>query len=151
MRFLVLILGFGAMPGKHVGIPMFYAARFVIFVPIIFTVAASTEFALLYVGLPMIASLSVTHGYLPPHPSPTAIAVMFGSDIGKTLLFGILIAIVAVIIAGPVFSRLLKKIDAKPFKEFYNPRVFKEEEMPAMWVSIFTALLPVIFIGGAAL
>jgi Gnt-I system high-affinity gluconate transporter len=73
-----------------------------------------------------------------------------GADIGKTLLFGILIAIPAIIIAGPVFSRTLKKINAKPFKEFYNPRVFKDEEMPAMWVSIFTALLPVILIGGAA-
>jgi len=36
-------------------------------------------------------------------------------------------------------------------KEFYNPRILREEEMPAMWVSISTALLPVILIGAAAL
>jgi Gnt-I system high-affinity gluconate transporter len=140
----------GMLTGFIVGIPMFYAVGFVVLVPIIFTVAASTELPLLFVGLPMIAALSVTHGFLPPHPSPTAIAVMLGADIGKTLLFGIMIAIPAIIIAGPIFSRTLKKINAKPFKEFYNPKVFKEEEMPAMWVSIFTALLPVILIGGTA-
>jgi Gnt-I system high-affinity gluconate transporter len=138
------------LTGFIVGIPMFYAVGFVILVPIIFTVAASTGLPLLFVGLPMIASLSVTHGFLPPHPSPTAIAVMLGADIGKTLLFGIIIATPAIILAGPIFSRFLKRINAKPFKEFYNPRVFKDEEMPAMWVSIFTALLPVILIGGAA-
>jgi Gnt-I system high-affinity gluconate transporter len=138
------------LTGFIVGIPMFYAVGFVILVPIIFTVAASTELPLLFVGLPMIASLSVTHGFLPPHPSPSAIALMLGADMGKTLLFGIMIAIPAIIIAGPVFSRTLTKIHAKPFKEFYNPNVFNDDEMPPTWVSIGTALLPVILIGGAA-
>ena len=139
------------LTGFIVGIPMFYAVGFVILVPIVFTVAAATRLPLLYVGLPMIASLSVTHGYLPPHPSPTAIAVMFGADIGKTLLYGIIIAIPAIILAGPMFSRFIKHIHAQPLKEFYNPRILREEEMPAMWVSISTALLPVILIGAAAL
>ncbi len=139
------------LTGFIVGIPMFYAVGFVILVPIVFTVAAATRLPLLYVGLPMIASLSVTHGYLPPHPSPTAIAVMFGADIGKTLLYGIIIAIPAIILAGPVFSRFIKHIHAQPLKEFYNPRILREEEMPAVWVSISTALLPVILIGAAAL
>jgi Gnt-I system high-affinity gluconate transporter len=138
------------LTGFIVGIPMFYAVGFVILVPIIFTLAASTELPLLFVGLPMIASLSVTHGFLPPHPSPSAIAVLLGADMGKTLLFGIMIAIPAIIIAGPVFSRTLKNIHAKPFKEFYNPKVFNDDEMPPMWASIGTALLPVILIGGAA-
>ncbi len=139
------------LTGFIVGIPMFYAVGFVVLVPIIFAVAASTELPLLFVALPMIASLSVTHGYLPPHPSPTAIAQMFGADIGKTLLLGIIIAIPAVILAGPVFSRFLGKIEARPFKEFYDPKVLKNEEMPSMRESLLTALLPVILIGGAAL
>ena len=139
------------LTGFIIGVPMFYAVGFVILVPIIFTIAAATELPLLFVAVPMIASLSVTHGFLPPHPSPTAIAIMFGADMGKTLLLGVIIAIPAIILAGPVLSRFLKRIEAKPFKEFYDPKVFKEEEMPAMWVSIFTALLPVILIGGASL
>ncbi|MGE5805741.1 MAG: gluconate:H+ symporter [Ignavibacteria bacterium] len=139
------------LTGFIVGVPLFYAVGFVILVPIIFTVAAAVELPLLYVALPMIASLTVTHGYLPPHPSPTAIAVMFHADIGKTLLLGILIAVPAIIIAGPFLSRFLKKINAKPFKEFFNPRVFTEEEMPSFTVSIFTLLLPVILIAGASL
>lgn len=134
------------LAGFIVGIPMFYTVGFVILIPLVFTVAASTGLPLIYVGLPMLASLSVTHGFLPPHPAPTAIADMFKADIGKTLLYGILIAIPAIIVAGPLFSRTIKNIKATPLKEFYNPVILKDEEMPGMAISVFSALLPVILI-----
>lgn len=141
IQWAVVIAGF------IVGIPMFYSVGFVILVPLIFTVAAATGLPLLYVGLPMLASLSVTHGFLPPHPAPTGIAVTFNANIGKTLLYGIIVAIPAIIVAGPLFARTIKNITATPLKEFYNPIVLKDEEMPGMGVSVFTALLPVILIG----
>ncbi len=134
------------LAGFIVGIPMFYSVGFVILVPLVFTVAASTGLPLIYVGLPMLSSLSVTHGFLPPHPAPSAIAEMFKADIGKTLLYGIIIAIPTIIVAGPLFSRTIKHIKAEPLKEFYNPIILKDHEMPKMGVSIFTALLPVILI-----
>ncbi len=135
------------LTGFIVGIPMFYSVGFVILIPLVFTVAASTGLPLIYVGLPMLASLSVTHGFLPPHPAPTAIAVMFNANIGKTLLYGIVVAIPAIIVAGPLFSRRIKNIKASPLQEFYNPIVLKDNEMPKTGISIFTALLPVILIG----
>ncbi|EIJ38649.1 gluconate transporter [Galbibacter orientalis DSM 19592] len=137
------------LTGFIVGIPMFYSVGFVILIPLVFTVAIATQMPLLYVGLPMLASLSVTHGYLPPHPAPTAIADQFNADIGKTLIYGIIVAIPAIIVAGPLLSRtkLIKKINATPLKEFYNPVVLEENQMPSMSISIFTALLPVILIG----
>ncbi len=134
------------LTGFIVGVSMFYSVAFVILVPLIFTVAASTRLPLLYVGIPMIASLSVTHGFLPPHPSPSAIAVMFNADVGKTLLYGIIIAIPVIILAGPFFARTLKKVPARPLKEFVNPKILSEEEMPGMAVSVLTAILPVILI-----
>lgn len=139
------------LTGFIVGIPMFYSVGFVILVPLVFTIAAATGLPLLYVGLPMLASLSVTHGYLPPHPAPTAIAATFNADIGKTLLYGILVAIPAIIVAGPLLSRTLKNINATPLKQFLSPVILKEEEMPSMANSILSALLPVILIAIAAL
>lgn len=139
------------LTGFIVGIPMFYTVGFVILVPLVFTIAAATGLPLIYVGLPMLASLSVTHGYLPPHPAPTGIAIMFGADIGKTLLYGIIVAIPAIIVAGPLFSRTIKNIEATPLKEFLNPKVLTDDEMPSTMTSILTALLPVILIAIAAL
>lgn len=139
------------LTGFIVGIPMFYSVGFVILVPLVFTVAAATGLPLLYVGLPMLASLSVTHGYLPPHPAPTAITVLFKADLGKTLIYGILIAIPAIIVAGPLFSRTVSRIKASPLKEFINPKVLSDEEMPGTATSILTALLPVLLIAVATL
>lgn len=140
IQWAVVIAGF------IVGIPMFYSVGFVILIPLVFTVAISTGLPLLFVGLPMLASLSVTHGFLPPHPSPTAIASMFRADIGKTLLYGIIIAVPAIIIGGPFLTKMLKNIKATPLKEFYNPVILKDEEMPTLGISMISALLPVILI-----
>ncbi len=139
------------LTGFIVGIPMFYTVGFVILVPLVFTVAAATGLPLVYVGMPMLASLSVTHGYLPPHPAPTAISTMFGADLGRTLLYGLIVAVPAIILGGPLFSRTLKNIHATPLKEFVNPTPMPEDEMPGTFISILTALMPVILISLATL
>lgn len=139
------------LTGFIVGVSLFYDVGFFIMIPLIFTVAASTGLPLLYVGLPMLASLSVTHGYLPPHPAPTAITALLGADLGKTLIYGIIVAIPAIVVSGPFLSKFLSKIDAKPLNEFVSQKVLTDEEMPGFWVSFFSALLPVIIISIATL
>ncbi|MFT5167069.1 MAG: Gnt-I system high-affinity gluconate transporter [Saprospiraceae bacterium] len=138
------------LTGFIVGIPMFYSVGFVILLPLVFTVAARTKLPLLYIGLPMLAALSVTHGYLPPHPAPSALAVSYGADIGTTLLYGLIVAIPAIILGGPIFARTLKKYNPVPLKSMFSNKRFTEEEMPSLFISIFTALLPVILLAGAA-
>lgn len=121
------------LTGFTVGFALFYEVGFVLMLPLVFTIAASARIPLLYVGVPMAAALSVTHGFLPPHPGPTAIATIFHADMGKTLLYGTILAIPTVILAGPVFARCLKGID-KPIPEgLHNPKTFSEEEICGLW------------------
>lgn len=132
------------LTGFTVGFALFYEVGFVLLLPLVFSIAASARVPLLFVGVPMAAALSVTHGFLPPHPGPTAIATLFNADMGKTLLFGTLLGIPTVILAGPVYARFLKKIDKPIPQGLYNPKSFTEEEMPGFGVSVWTALVPVI-------
>lgn len=134
------------LTGFFVGVSLFYDVGFFIMIPLVFTVAASTGLPLLYVGLPMLAALSVTHGYLPPHPAPTAITGMFHADMGLTLVYGTIVAIPAIIISGPILSRVLSKIEAKPLNEFVNQKVLNDNEMPGFRVSLISSLLPVLLI-----
>ncbi len=134
------------LTGFFVGVSLFYDVGFFVMIPLIFTVAASTRLPLLYVGLPMLAALSVTHGYLPPHPAPTAITGMFNADMGLTLVYGTIVAIPAIIISGPVLSKVLSRIEAKPLKEFVNQKVMTDGEMPGFAVSLLSSLLPVVLI-----
>jgi Gnt-I system high-affinity gluconate transporter len=133
--------------GFIVGIPMFYSVGFVIMIPIVFTMAASTGLPLIFIGIPVLASLSVTHGFLPPHPAPTAMADMFGADMGKTMMLGIVVAIPTILVAGPLLSPRFKKIKATPLKDFTGEKILAEHELPSTFLSILAALMPVILIG----
>src|SRR5690606_23421988 len=110
-----------------------------------------TGLPLIYVGLPMLASLSVTHGYLPPHPGPTAIGILYHADMGLTLIYGIAVAIPAVILGGVVFSRTLKGIHPNPPAAFMNVAMPPASEAPSFFISLFTGLFPVLLIALASL
>lgn len=84
-------------------------------------------------------------------PDLQQLPVIYKADIGITLVYGILIAIPAIIISGPLFAPMLTKVRPEPPKGLYQPRVMPEEELPSFSNSLFTALLPVILIATAAL
>ncbi len=137
------------LTGFIVGIPLFYTVGFLMLIPIIFAVARSTQFPLLYVGIPMISALSVTHGFLPPHPAPTAIVEFYGADINQTLLYGLLLAVPTVIIAGPFFARTLKGIQVEVPAHLYRLEE-RAPHPPGFWTGVLTGLIPVFLMAGAA-
>ncbi|MFA6085344.1 gluconate:H+ symporter [Mucilaginibacter sp.] len=128
-----------------VGIPLFYGIGFVLMVPLIFSVVYKYKLPAVYIGLPMLSALSVTHGFLPPHPAPSALVVLFHANMGLTLLYGLMIAIPAVILAGPVFAQFLKKIPSEPLATF-RAEDLPDEKLPGAANSFFTALLPVLLL-----
>lgn len=137
--------------GFSVGISMFYNAGFIILIPMVFAIAKSTKQSIIYLGLAMASALSITHGFLPPHPGPTAIAVIFNADIGKTLFYGIVVALPAIFVSGIIFPEFIKKIEAFPPKGLFESKTFTEAEMPSFKISILTALIPVLLMGTATL
>ncbi|MBS1526106.1 MAG: gluconate transporter [Bacteroidetes bacterium] len=149
----VLVNGFGIkhiqwalmLVGFIIGIPLFYETGFVLMIPLIFSVVYRYKLHAVYIGLPMLAALSVTHGFLPPHPSPTALVSIFHANMGKTLIYGLMLAIPAIIIAGPILSRTLKKIEVHPLATFIAEEM-PEDELPSTANSFLTALLPVILL-----
>jgi len=134
------------LAGFIIGIALFYEIGFFIMIPLVFTISFTTELPLLYVGLPMLASLSVTHGFLPPHPAPTALTAIFSADMGKTLLYGFLIAAPTILVSGPLLAKFLSRVDARPLKGFMNQQPVDEKNLPGFLTSILSALLPVILI-----
>lgn len=130
--------------GLLVGIPLFYNAGFVVLIPLVFAIASATGLPKLYIGIPMAAALSVTHGFLPPHPGPVSLAAIFKADVGKTLIYGLMLSIPIAIIAGVYFPRLIIK---KPVgSDSMQFTIAEDESLPSGGKSFFTALLPVFLI-----
>ncbi len=149
-----LIAGFGEkniqwaimLTGFFIGIPLYYNAGFVILVPLVFSIAHKAKLPLLYVAIPMAASLSTTHCFLPPHPSPVFLVNAFKADMGKTLIYGLIITIPVVIIAGPMLGRLLKKMEVNIKSFLFTTEENTTKELPAALPSFLIGLLPVILI-----
>lgn len=139
IQWALLITGF------IIGIPLFYNVGFVLVIPLIFSVAQRYNLPVVYIGVPMMAALSVTHGFLPPHPSPTALVAQFNADMGLTLFYGILIGFPTSIIAGPIFAKALKNIKA-PMLSTFKSADLPESQLPGLGISIFSSLLPVILL-----
>ena len=133
------------LTGLLVGIPLFYNAGFVVLVPLIFAIASTTRLPLLYLALPMAASLSVTHGFLPPHPGPLAIASIFKADVGIILIYGLILTFPIAIAGGIILPRIILKNNLSAA----SPLEFLPEEeklLPSGFRSFITALLPVFLI-----
>lgn len=139
------------LSGFIIGIALFYEVGFVLLIPLVFTIAIGAGISVLEVGIPMAAALSVTHCFLPPHPGPTAIAVIYGANIGRTLLYGIVIGIPATIVAGPLFYRFMKNIRPEPSANLATTKIFTDAEMPPFFISVLTALTPVVLMAVASI
>ena len=134
------------LTGFLVGIPLFYNAGFVILVPLVFSIAKETRLPLLYLAIPMAASLSTAHCFLPPHPGPVILVNAFKADMGKTLIYGFVLAIPAIILAGPFLGRFLKNVKTDLAGLFGEREDFTLDELPAAFPSFLIALLPVLLI-----
>jgi Gnt-I system high-affinity gluconate transporter len=149
-----LINGFGIkniqwsllLTGFLVGLPLYYNAGFIILIPLVFSIAKETRLPLLYLVIPMAASLSTVHCFLPPHPSPVILINAFNADLGKTLIYGLIIAVPAIIIAGPVLGTLLRNVKIDMVGLFASKEDIPYENLPPALPSFIIAMLPVFLI-----
>ncbi|MGA2119882.1 MAG: gluconate:H+ symporter [Bryobacteraceae bacterium] len=137
IQWAVLIVAF------LIGLPMFYNAAFLVLIPLIYTLATETGLPLVWLGMPMAAGLSIVHGMLPPHPGPAAIAVTFHADAGRTLLYGLPIAAIGAIVAGPLWAMFFRGLRTKPPANLHVERKFASGSLPGFLVSVTTILFPV--------
>lgn len=134
------------LTGFLIGIPLYYNAGFVILVPLVFSLARKTGVQLLYVAIPMAAALSTTHCFLPPHPGPVFLVNAFKADLGKTLIYGLIISVPVVILAGPVLGSFWKSVQTgAPPQDLHNEAKHKAA-LPGAFLSFLIALLPVLLI-----
>ncbi|OZI71233.1 gluconate:H+ symporter [Bordetella genomosp. 12] len=134
-----------------VGLPLFFEVGLVMVVPIIFVMARRSGLPILAVGIPALAGMTTLHALVPPHPGPLIAISVLHADLGMTMALGLLTAIPAVILAGPVYARWLAP--RMPIAEpeelgqlFTSTR--DANRLPSFAVSIFIILLPVALMLG---
>lgn len=140
--------------GFIAGIPVFFEVGFVLLIPLIYVVAKETRINLLYLGVPLAVSLMAVHCMLPPHPAAMAITGMLGADVGKVILYGLMVALPTAIIAGPLWIKLVCKSEAPDTQEAFLDEHCVDSttrDLPGLGVTLLTILLPLVLMVGKSL
>ncbi|MDH0734133.1 GntP family permease [Pseudomonas sichuanensis] len=142
----MMLIGFIA------GIPVFFEVGFVLLVPLLYVVARQTKVSMLYLGVPLALSLMVVHCMLPPHPAATAITGLLGADIGRVILYGLIVGIPTAIIAGPLWVRLACERAPSPAQQQFLDSCSQTDAdagpMPGFATTLSVVLLPLVVMVG---
>ncbi|MCQ8770165.1 GntP family permease [Streptomyces sp. AA8] len=85
--------------GVLFGIPVFFDVGIFVLAPIVYAAARRSGKSILLYALPLLAGLSMTHAFLPPHPGPVAAAGLLHVDLGWVILMGAATGVPAVLAA----------------------------------------------------
>ena len=131
-----------------VGIPVFFQVGFVLLIPLVFTIARRTGMSLVKIGIPLVAGLSVVHGLVPPHPAAMLAVGAYNADVGRTIVYALLVGLPTAALAGPIFAAWMAPRIKLPAENPMADQLAGEvpRDLPSFGISLFTVLLPVILI-----
>ncbi|KUL50467.1 permease [Streptomyces violaceusniger] len=98
------------LTGLIFGIPVFFDVGIFVLAPIVYAAAKRSGNSILLYAMPLLAGLSMTHAFLPPHPGPVAAAGLFHVDLGWVILMGIVVGIPSVLAAWGYAAWIGKRI-----------------------------------------
>lgn len=148
--YLIKVLGPKKLPwammlsGFIIGIPVFFEVGIVILLPLVISIHKTTKTNILLIAIPLLAGLSIVHGIVPPHPGAMTAIGIYDADLGKVLLYSLIIALPTAIIAGPIFGKFI----SKRLTPENSPNILKinneTTSLPSVPVSFFIIVLPVL-------
>lgn len=140
------------LAGFIVSIPVYFASGFIMLSPIVNSLQEITKkrkgayIATLFTGL------LLTHCIVAPTPGPVAVSALVGANLGWFILYGIIVAVPASLIAGWQFGNFMDKSQKKEMKEMAQNLISNDSLLepdktkPSAQLSLILILFPIILI-----
>ncbi len=142
-----------SITGFIIAIPVFFDVAFIILMPVLYSLQKKTKKSLLFFAIPLLASLAVTHAFIPPTPGPIAVAGYFNADLGWVILFGIIVGLPVTIISGILFGRYISNkiyVDVPDhLKEISESGLKSQKDVsqtPPLWGVLLIIAVPIFLI-----
>lgn len=133
-----------------IGLPLFFETGLVLLLPIVASAAIplsptkSRDSIKLQLMLSAVTGLSVLHALVPPHPGPLLAVATLNADLGRTIVYGVLVAIPTAIVAGPLLSLITtRNVTLAPTEPV--AAAVSDHSVPT-WRALIVVLLPVVLI-----
>jgi len=133
-----------------IGLPLFFETGLVLLMPIIAGAAASLpasdrrDAIKLRLMLSALTGLSVIHALVPPHPGPLLAVETLGANLGRTIIYGVLVAVPTAIVSGPLLALITARGVLLAASENIVPA--DDSYRVATWRALIVVLLPVVLI-----
>lgn len=129
--------------GLIFGIPVFFDVGIFVLAPLVYVAAKRGGRSLVLYAMPMLAGLSMTHAFLPPHPGPVSLGGLLGVSLGWLILMGFVCGLPGFIAAGIVWGGWIgKRVNVEVPEEFLvRPELTKTGDGPGTAVDPKAAVL----------
>ena len=147
-----------SITGFIIAIPVFFDVAFIILMPVLYGLQKKTKKSLLFFAIPLLASLAITHAFIPPTPGPIAVAELINADLGWVILFGIIVGVPVTIISGIIFGRFISNKIYVPVPEHMDLEDKREsglqsstilgapDKSPPLWGILGLIAIPIVLI-----
>ncbi|MBE1573920.1 GntP family permease [Amycolatopsis roodepoortensis] len=137
------------LAGFVFGIPVFFDIGIFVLAPLVYVAAKQGGRSLVLYALPLLAGLSITHAFLPPHPGPVAAAGLLHVELGWIILMGLVCGIPAFLVGGVLYSTWIgKRVDVEVPAEFLvaEEEGEKETNPPSLGLVLAIIAVPLVLI-----
>lgn len=136
--------------GFLVAIPVFFDVGLIILMPMAYGLAKKSGKTITFYALPLAAGLAAAHAFIPPTPGPIAVADLLKADLGWVIIFGMVTALPAALLGGPVLVKVMFNKPSPP-QDIENSTTAKDkinDDGPSLslTVALSAILLPLILI-----
>ena len=136
--------------GFVLSIPVFFDTVFYLLIPLARSLWRRTQKNYVLYATAIVAGAAITHTLVPPTPGPLFMANELGISLGLMIVMGVLVglptAAFALLVCGVINKRL--DIPMRPYSGQEEPEPLKDDQLPALWISLAPVILPVILISG---
>jgi len=139
------------LSGFVIGLAIFSDVGYLILNPLVHSAAITSGSNMSVMATGLVGAMQLTHAMVPPTPGPLAAVALVGADIGRVILFGSLVTLIASL-AGWVYAMTVgPHIVSPPSREFVGQsftELGKESELPSTWRAFSPILIPLVLIAG---
>ena len=137
------------LSGWLIGIPIFSDVGYVILNPLVHAAAIRSELNMSVMSTGLIGAMQLTHAMVPPTPGPLAAVALVKADMGKVIIYGCFISIIASFF-GWLYARLVgPRLESPPSAEFIGQSFVesgREAELPTTFWAFAPVLIPLLLI-----
>ena len=131
------------LSGWLIGIPIFSDVGYVILNPLVHSAALRSGLNMSVMSTGLIGALQLTHAMVPPTPGPLAAVAILHADMGRVIVYGCLVSIIASFFGWLYALAVGPRLESPPALEFVG-QSFAERGRDAELPTTFWAFAPIL-------